>query len=125
MDVEPSDTIANVKTQIQGVEGLPPNQQLLILAGPQLEDEKAVFYYNIPEGSVLHSGLSLRGMISPFFTSISPCFTSSDTSDELVNFLMLSDEERESTAVPLGALRAKAIETMAAGSEFTLSLIHI
>lgn len=58
---ERTDSILTVKTKLQEQEGIPTDQQRLIFAGKQLEDDRTLADYNILPDYVMHLILRLRG----------------------------------------------------------------
>jgi ubiquitin len=61
IDAMSNDTVYDVKVKVQDKEGIPPDQQRLMLEGKQLEDEMILNDHDIDNESILHMVLCLRG----------------------------------------------------------------
>merc|ERR1711939_686030 len=61
VEVESNDTVAVLKNKIHEKEGIAPEEQRLVFAGKQLQDERTMGDYDIQKATTVHLVLSNEG----------------------------------------------------------------
>ncbi|QRV96133.1 ubiquitin family protein [Ceratobasidium sp. AG-Ba] len=61
IDIEPYDTIGDLKSKIEEKDGIPTDQQRLVFAGKMLEDKNTLNHYDIQKECLIHQVVRLRG----------------------------------------------------------------
>lgn len=100
MEVDPQDTIANIKAKVQDREGVRPDHQRLLYQGKQLEDEYTLDDYQIVKNSTLHLVLRLRGGMRIVIKTVNGKTITFEVSDAEEEVSKTKEKSKDNEGVP-------------------------
>ena len=104
LEVEPSDTIENVKAKIQDKNSISPNSQTLYYKNNKLEDNRTLADYNIQKEATLDlvtSVVAYNCTKSEAYSSLTEALKNAEANDEIE---LWSNENNEDVILPLGVV---------------------
>lgn len=61
VDMEPTDTVLDIKEKLEQLEGISVQQQRLVYQGKKLDDDRTLDSYKLIGGATVHLVVALRG----------------------------------------------------------------